>query len=128
MEYARNRINLTALFFVFGIASTSSASWSLEVIYPDSEVKNFKPPTQENFKIPLPRSSWKCELQSEQRNVVEFEGKGHTVAQRLLRCELKDKAMVSQVACGELRSSAVVVNYVVDGSKVTSLRVICIFE
>lgn len=49
---------LTAIFFVFSL-SLQGAEWSVQITYPDYEVKNFKLDDME-YKAFLPKTSWRC--------------------------------------------------------------------
>jgi hypothetical protein len=49
---------LTAFFFLFSL-SLGAAEWSVQITYPDYEVKNFKLDGME-FKTFLPKTSWRC--------------------------------------------------------------------
>ncbi|MFT6069050.1 MAG: hypothetical protein ACJAT2_002991 [Bacteriovoracaceae bacterium] len=49
---------LTAFFLLF-TSSAIGAEWSIQVTYPDYEVKNFKLDDME-FKTFLPKTSWRC--------------------------------------------------------------------
>ncbi len=48
-------------FFLFTLLSSScfAAKWSVQITYPDYEVKNFKLDDME-FKTFLPKTSWRC--------------------------------------------------------------------
>jgi hypothetical protein len=82
------------MFLAFSGPSFSAAKWSVQITYPDHELKNFKLDDME-FKTFLPKTSWRCWV-----GETQFNGKKEL---KKLRCNYsveKNGEFSQFVSCG----------------------------
>jgi hypothetical protein len=87
---------LTAFFMIFSLPLLA-AEWSVQITYPDYEVKNFKLDDME-FKTFLPKTSWRCWVSETTFNKKQ--------EKKNLKCNYsveKTGEISTLVSCGSLR-------------------------
>lgn len=105
------------LGFLISFPAFGAAKWSVQVTYPDYEVKNFKLDDME-YKTFLPKTSWRCWV-----GETQFNGKKEL---KKLRCNYsvqKSGEFSQVVSCGPDNSFSEIVVDLVDEKKKLEFKI-----